>query len=101
MRPLARIPALSSDPQFSIRSARSFVHHGYLEGGVFVQRFLLHVLAKGLMRIRHYAGDAAPGGAASPADTQRPCYPCPRCRRGVLRVIAMLVPQRLATVSPG
>ena len=90
-----------------------------LAGEVFVQRFLLHVLPKGLMRIRHYGflanrcrreklarihralATPPPAGAGTPSDAEMPCYPCPRCRRGVLRVIAMLVPQRLATAPPG
>ena len=85
----------------------------WLEGTELVRRFLLHVLPKGLMRIRHYgflanrcwatrarqirralamADEPTPmsdGGTAMP-DAE----PCPRCRTGRLRVVAILAPQR-------
>lgn len=90
-----------------------------LDGTVFVQRFLLHVLPKGLMRIRHYGFLANRGRreklarirralAAPPpeptsdtTDTAIRAYPCPRCRRGTLRVIGLLAPRPTAWVPPG
>ncbi|MDZ7749925.1 MAG: transposase [Halofilum sp. (in: g-proteobacteria)] len=83
-----------------------------LQGTEFVRRFLLHVLPKGLMRVRHYgflanrcrreklarirAALAAPapeprdpelqGGAVIP-------HVCPRCRRPAMRVTAAIAPQ--------
>jgi len=90
-----------------------------LDGETFVQRFLLHVLPKGLMRIRHYGflanrcrrdklarirrALAAPPAAPSQesADTETPGYPCPKCRRGRLLVIGMLVPGAPRQMAPG
>jgi hypothetical protein len=90
-----------------------------LDGETFVQRFLLHVLPKGLMRIRHYGFLAnrcrrdklarihralaapPPETASETADTPPPGYPCPRCRRGVLRPVAMLLPKSPVWVPPG
>lgn len=87
----------------------------WLEGTELVRRFLLHVLPKGLMRIRHYgllanrcwsrrahqirralemADDDVPkrdADAATP-DTE----PCPRCRSGRLRAVALVAPQHFA-----
>lgn len=90
-----------------------------LGGEAFVQRFLLHVLPKGLMRVRHYgflanrcrrkklarirqalaqpppepAGDTMTAEAADP--------PCPNCRRGALKVVAVLAPGTTIWVPPG
>lgn len=87
-----------------------------LPGEELIRRFLLHVLPKGLMRIRHYgllanrcrrqklaqirdllgqteatdAPDAA--GRESPPES----WPCPRCHRGQLRTVAVLEPVRLS-----
>ncbi|MEY6434314.1 transposase, partial [Thioalkalicoccus limnaeus] len=87
-----------------------------LTGEELLRRFLLHVLPKGLMRVRHYgflanrcrarrlpeirAALAAPpptvaaqneeAGERVPFDG----YPCPTCRAGRLRVIARLSPPR-------
>jgi hypothetical protein len=80
-----------------------------LDGGEFVRRFLLHVLPKGLMRIRHFGFLANRGrreklthirrvlaapavAAAEPEADPVPGYPCPQCRQGRLRVIAELAP---------
>ena len=89
-----------------------------LDGAELISRFLLHVLPKGFMRIRHYgflanrcrrqrqaqireaiagraeALDAQPAeqdGTATPFDG----YPCPQCQQGRLRVIGALAPRRL------
>jgi hypothetical protein len=85
-----------------------------LSGEELIRRFLLHVLPKGFMRIRHFgflanrcrtqrlnqiraAIDAAPSpepteGAAKPVLFAG--YPCPTCGQGQLQVTAILVPQR-------
>ncbi len=83
-----------------------------LAGEEFVRRFLLHVLPRGLMRVRHfgflanrgkrekltrirqaleeYAPDHSPDYPQPPA----PDYPCPQCREGRLLVIAQIAPCR-------
>jgi len=81
-----------------------------LDGTEFVRRFLLHVLPKGLMRIRHFGflanrcrreklacihralalGRVSQTAGMATADTAIPDYPCPQCREGRLRVIALL-----------
>lgn len=83
----------------------------------FIRRFLLHVLPKGLMRIRHFGFLAnccrarklplirsaiaveaqaarADAEAAATTETAPAGYPCPKCRGGRLRVIAELRPLR-------
>ncbi len=86
----------------------------HLNGEEFVRRFLLHVLPKGLMRIRHFgflanrcrqeklarirrvlaAAEAIPASGAKAVGGEIPGYPCPQCRQGQLYVIAQLLPQR-------
>lgn len=76
-------------------------------------RFLLHVLPKGFMRVRHFGFLAkrcrsrrlgeirvaleapSPQTPAAKAETA-PCagYPCPKCHQGRLQVTARLAPQR-------
>ncbi|MBK1701051.1 IS91 family transposase [Thiococcus pfennigii] len=86
-----------------------------LSGEELLRRFLLHVLPKGFMRVRHYgflanrcrarrlpeirAALAAPPAATAQAEEageRAPFdgYPCPTCRTGRLRVIARLSPPR-------
>jgi len=87
-----------------------------LQAHEFLRRFLLHVLPKGLMRIRHYGflanccrrrklavvrtALAAAGQCVTAKGEQRQVpirfegYPCPNCRQGMLRVIAQLRPLR-------
>jgi len=86
-----------------------------LQAGEFIRRFLLHVLPKGLMRIRHYgflanacrrrklqtirAALTSPQAPAEKvAQEEAPShfegYPCPRCHQGVLRIITELAPLR-------
>lgn len=80
-----------------------------------LRRFLLHVLPKGFMRIRHFgflanrcrvqrlsqiraAIDAAPPPEAThEAEKLAPFdgYPCPTCRQGHLQITAFLAPKRL------
>jgi hypothetical protein len=85
----------------------------WLDGTELVRRFLLHVLPKGLMRIRHYGFLAnrcwatracqirralamadAPTPKSDDATTMPDTEPCPRCRTGRLRVVAILAPHR-------
>jgi hypothetical protein len=91
-----------------------------LEAAEFLRRFLLHVLPKGFMRIRHYGLLANRAKAAllaqarraldqphspPPAATEsvaafwlrvahRDIHRCPHCGRGTLHVISMLSRQR-------
>lgn len=79
-----------------------------------VRRFLLHVLPKGFVRVRHYGFLAnrcrahrlalirtalaapPPEPAAAPAPTAPfDGYPCPQCRTGRLHVTAHLAPRRV------
>ena len=84
-----------------------------LTGEELLRRFLLHVLPKGFMRVRHFgflanrcraqrlaqirAALAAPPPAAAQPEQAAPGdgYPCPKCRTGRLRVSAHLAPQRM------
>lgn len=88
----------------------------HLPGEELLRRFLLHVLPKGFMRVRHFgflanrcrakrlgqirAAIAAHEGAATmlkqpPGDreTDPAPRPCPRCRTGRLQVIAQIAPR--------
>lgn len=81
-----------------------------LDPGEFIRRFLLHVLPKGLMRIRHYgilanrcrkasikiirqtlAAPAADNQASTVSES--PTYPCPKCRKGHLIAKHEIAPQ--------
>lgn len=91
-----------------------------LSASELIRRFLLHVLPKGMMRIRHYGFLAnccrskrlpmirqaieAVAPQDSKSQTQKPTeaeatglvegYPCPKCHKGHLKVIEWLAPQR-------
>jgi hypothetical protein len=84
-----------------------------------LRRFLLHVLPKGFMRVRHFgflanrcrarrlgeirdALAAPPPAPAEEKESPAPCadYPCPKCRQGHLRVTATLAPQRRDSGGP-
>jgi hypothetical protein len=88
-----------------------------LSGEELIRRFLLHVLPKGFMRVRHFGFLAnrcrarclalirtalaapAPAAAAEPAAEAAATapfdgYPCPKCRTGRLHVTALLAPRR-------
>jgi hypothetical protein len=87
----------------------------HLSGEELLRRFLLHVLPKGYMRVRHYgflanrcrarrlpeirAALAAPAPPAAAAETHPGApfdgYPCPRCRSGRLHVTARFIAERL------
>lgn len=82
----------------------------HLAGEEFVRRYLLHILPKGLMRVRHFGflanrgrreklahirralalAEATPSPACARAEP--PSYPCPQCRVGRLREIATFAP---------
>ncbi|AGA33356.1 transposase, IS91 family, putative [Thioalkalivibrio nitratireducens DSM 14787] len=83
-----------------------------LEGEEFVRRFLLHILPKGLMRVRHYGFLAnrcrrtklprirsalnapRPDTRDASEDRSAPAtYPCPRCRVGRVCVLTVLRPR--------
>ena len=87
-----------------------------LPGEELIRRFLLHVLPKGLMRIRHYGflanrcrkqklaqirqwlGQVAEKQAADEselAEAKQSDWPCPKCHRGQMRVRMALSPIRL------
>ena len=90
-----------------------------LAGEEFVRRFLLHVLPRGLMRVRHFGflanrgraeklarirraiAHAEPSAPSPAASAEPPTYRCPRCRVGRLRVIAELAPRRPEGWPPG
>ena len=84
-----------------------------LSGEELIRRFLLHVLPKGFMRVRHFGFLAnrcrarcleliraalaapAPQPATEPAATAPfDGYPCPACGTGRLRITAHLAPVR-------
>jgi len=85
-----------------------------LDGEEFVRRFLLHILPRGLMRVRHFGflanrsreeklarirralalAEQVPVTCPETARDGEPIYPCPRCGQGHLRVIAQLPPRR-------
>ncbi|MFG6179663.1 transposase, partial [Halomonas sp. THAF12] len=83
-----------------------------LDGEEFVRRFLLHILPKGLMRVRHYgflanrcrrrrlaeirralAVEATPDADTAASDSE-PTYTCPHCRQPTMRVIGTLTSRR-------
>jgi len=83
-----------------------------LQVSEFIRRFLLHVLPKGLMRIRHYgilANRCRQASieiirkilAAPTVDNQAstisesPTYPCPKCRKGQLIFKAKIEPKTI------
>jgi len=86
----------------------------HLPGEELIRRFLLHVLPKGLMRVRHYGylanrcrkeklakirqllGQQADDAAAEePVQAQQNDWPCPKCHQGRMRIRIELSPIRL------
>jgi hypothetical protein len=86
-----------------------------LSGVEFIRRFLLHVLPKGFMRLRHFGflanrcraeklrqirGVLAQGSTSPVApeevmpDTSFAGYPCPKCHQGIVHVLYPLAPLR-------
>jgi hypothetical protein len=87
-----------------------------LSGAELIRRFLLHVLPRGFMRVRHFgflanrcrAQRLSAIRVAIEEQTRMPSatvaevpegppfdgYPCPKCRKGRLRIVDELVPQR-------
>ena len=117
----ARLLSIDDDQvRFRYKDYRDHDRHKVmaLQAGEFIRRFLLHVLPKGLMRIRHYGFLANRGRRAKlalirealarpepPASDDGEAesvalpqvfdgYPCPRCRQGRLRIVAELAPLR-------
>lgn len=91
-----------------------------LGGTEFVRRFLLHVLPKGLMRIRHFgflanrvrrakltqirerlSAATAAQPVSAPANEAEPERPCPACREGRLQIIAQRLPAPLPLPPAG
>jgi hypothetical protein len=92
----------------------------HLDGAEFVRRFLMHVLPKGLMRIRHYGFLAnrtreaklerirqvlaIQATALATGDTGRPQhevgFPCTKCKQGTLRVVGEIMPRRGTDTLP-
>ena len=85
-----------------------------LPGEELIRRFLLHVLPKGLMRIRHYGflanrcrkdklvkirqwlGQRTEHETSDESlEAKSNDWPCPKCHRGVMRVVLELPPIRL------
>jgi Putative transposase len=87
----------------------------WLSGVEFIRRFLLHVLPKGFMRLRHFGFLANRGraeklkqirgvlaqGEESPAASAEVTlavpfagYPCPKCHQGIVHVVYPLAPLR-------
>jgi len=113
-----RILAIDADRvQLDYKDYRDGDRHKVLtlSGEELIRRFLLHVLPKGFMRIRHFgwlanrcrakrlaevrAAINAPPPEETSEDRQEPAsfdgYPCPFCRQGHLRIIAVLPPKRM------
>jgi len=87
-----------------------------LQAGELLRRFLLHVLPKGLMRVRHYgllanrcrvqrlaqirkllaAPPPEPEPEAEQGHEPEPSCPCPVCRRGRMRPVREIPPRRAA-----
>ncbi len=87
-----------------------------LPGEELIRRFLLHVLPKGLMRIRHFGflanrcrkeklakirqwlgqvAEKETADASESSETKHNDWPCPKCHRGQMRVRMALSPIRL------
>ena len=113
-----RILAIDADRvQLDYKDYRDGDRHKVLtlSGEELIRRFLLHVLPKGFMRIRHFgwlanrcrarrlaevrAAIEAPPREDAAEDRNGPTpfdgYPCPFCRQGHLRIIAVLPPKRM------
>ena len=90
-----------------------------LASGEFVRRFLLHILPKGLMRVRHFGFLAnrcrerklamirqglkvvrtEPKASREPSPLERQGYLCPQCHQRSMRVVAQL-PSKIAASKP-
>ena len=91
-----------------------------LGGEEFVRRYLLHILPKGLMRIRHFGylanrcrqtkldqirialaiAEESPADKEGPPATGKIDYPCKQCRRGRLYLVGEILPTGIATAPP-
>lgn len=90
-----------------------------LSGPEFVRRFLMHILPKGLMRVRHFGFLAnrcrrsqlarIRQALSSPKedrpevvdDSRSEPWPCPACGSGRLRVVRPISPIRIQSYAPG
>jgi len=112
----ARILGLDDDQvTLSDRDDRDGEHKTLtLDVPEFIRRFLLHVLPKGLMRVRHYglmanrcrvqrlahirkvlaAPEPEPEPQAEQDHEPEPGWPCPMCRRGRMRPVRRIAPRR-------
>lgn len=91
----------------------------WLEGREFVRRFLMHILPKGFMRIRHFGYLSnrtrrqklavirhrllqPPQPETNPV-SQEPhrCWPCPRCDDGLVHMVRQIPRFRIAAVPTG
>lgn len=116
-----RIIAIKNDHvRFTYKNYRTEQHKVMaLDPGEFIRRFLLHILPKGLMRIRHYGflanrcrkdalkkirkllTTAAPDQSEKTEDEPK-TYLCPKCKKGQLIFKKRLVPTMVwAQPSPG
>ncbi len=86
----------------------------HLPGEELIRRFLLHILPKGFVRIRHYGflanrcrkdklakirevlGQVVEPEAAEKSATDKDDWPCPKCHRGQMRVFLTLSPITLS-----
>ncbi len=90
----------------------------YLEGEEFVRRYLMHILPRGFMRIRHYgflanccrekklkqiryvlsvAKEKQPNSSKN--DKTELVYRCTKCRLGKLHIVGEIMPTRIATTA--
>ena len=91
----------------------------WLEGREFVRRFLMHILPKGFMRIRHFGylsnrtrrqklavirhcliKPPQPETNRVSQESHR-CWPCPRCDDGLVRMVRQIPRFRIAAVPTG
>lgn len=106
-----RLISLDKDRvRFSYKNYRTEQHKVMtLDSHEFIRRFLMHVLPKGLMRIRHYGilanrcrkaslkiirrilATPAPRQTAEPS-SEPVTYPCPQCRHGHLKPKNRIIP---------
>jgi len=88
-----------------------------LAGEEFVRRYLMHILPKGFMRIRHYgflanccrekklsqirtlisAASNAPKESPKREESVEVSYPCSKCRQGRLHLMGEIMPRRIET----
>ena len=98
---------------------RSRLKTQWLDGQEFVRRFLMHILPKGFMRIRHFGYlsnrtrrrklavirdclSQPPRPVDIKVSLESPrCWPCPRCDDGLVRMIRQIPRFRTTAVPTG